>query len=188
MIEDERRALMRAAGIGALVFVAVMAFGAPRFMGDGENSPLVGQVAPDFTAEIAAGDGAGDRVSVSSLRGHVVMLDFWASWCPPCRESIPILGRVAAAHPGGDLVSFAVNVESDQPPQRVVAASRALGIAIPTLLDRSYEAQSAFGVQALPTLVLIDRAGIVRHVHTGVPDEAGLDRWITELLAPPHAP
>jgi cytochrome c biogenesis protein CcmG/thiol:disulfide interchange protein DsbE len=183
MIEDERRALMRAVGIGALVFVAVMAFGAPRFMGDGENSPMIGQAAPDFTLEIVAGDGTGDRVSVSSLRGRVVMLDFWASWCPPCRESIPILGRVAARHAGEELTSFAVNTESDQSPQRVIAAHRALGIAIPTLLDRSYQAQSAFDVQALPTLVLIDRAGIVRHLHTGVPDEAGLDRWIAELLA-----
>lgn len=183
MIDEERRALMRAAGIGALVFVAVMAFGAPRWMGgDGESSPLVGQTAPDFSAEIVAGDGRGDRVTLSALRGHVVMLDFWASWCPPCRESIPILGRVAARHASAGLLSFAVNVESDQSPERVIAAHRALDIMVPTLLDREYEAQSAFAVQALPTLVLVDREGVVRHLHTGVPDEAGLDRWIEELL------
>lgn len=182
MIEDERRSLLRAAGIGALVFIAVMAFGAPRFLGGGagESSPLVGQVAPDFSAEIVAGAGTGDRVTISSLRGHVVMLDFWASWCPPCRESIPILGRVASRHPG--LVSFAVNTESDQTRERVVAAHRALEIAIPTLLDRDYQGQMAFAVQALPTLVVIDREGVVRHLHTGVPDEAQLDAWLQELL------
>lgn len=181
MTEEEKRATMRAVGVGALVFVAVMAFGAPRWMGgSGGSSPLVGQLAPDFTAEIVAGEGAGDRVAVSALRGHVVMLDFWASWCPPCRESIPILGRVAARHVG--LIAYAVNVESDQTRERVIAAHRALRILIPTLLDRSYEAQSAFDVTALPTLVLVDRQGIVRHVSTGVPDEAELDRAIDALL------
>ena len=181
MIDEERRALIRAAGVGALVFIAVLAFGAPRWMsGGGDASPLVGQPAPDFSADLVAGEGAGDRVSISSLRGEVVMLDFWASWCPPCRESIPILGRVAAAHPA--LRAYAVNVEADQSPERVVAASRALHVMIPTLHDRSYQAQSAFGVEALPTLVLIDRDGVVRHVETGVPDEAELERWITELL------
>ena len=142
--------MMRAAGIGALVFVAVMAFGAPRWMGGGaEDSPLVGSAAPDFTAEIVAGEGAGDRVSLSALRGHVVMLDFWASWCPPCRESLPILGRVAARHASAGLLSYA--------------------------------AQSAFDVQALPTLVIVDREGVVRHVHAGVPDEGTLDGWIDAL-------
>lgn len=181
MTEEEKRALWRATGIGSLVFVAVMAFGAPRFMGGmGGESALVGQPAPDFAAEIVAGEGTGDRVAISSLRGHVVMLDFWASWCPPCRESLPILGRVAARHEG--LTTFAVNVESDQPPARVVAAHRALGILVPTLLDRDYAAQSAFGVEVLPTLVLIDREGIVRHVSTGVPDEDALDETLEALL------
>ncbi len=174
--------MMRAAGIGALVFVAVMAFGAPRWMGGGaEDSPLVGSAAPDFTAEIVAGEGAGDRVSLSALRGHVVMLDFWASWCPPCRESLPILGRVAARHASAGLLSYAVNVESEQPTERVVAAHRALRVMIPTLVDRSYAAQSAFDVQALPTLVIVDREGVVRHVHAGVPDEGTLDGWIDAL-------
>jgi thiol-disulfide isomerase/thioredoxin len=180
MLEEEKRAMLRAVGVGTLVFVAVMAFGAPRWMGGGGSSPLVGHTAPDFTAEIVAGEGTGDRVSISSLRGHVVLLDFWASWCPPCRESIPILGRVAARHEG--LLAYAVNVESDQTRERVIAAHRALDVLIPTLLDRDYEAQSAFEVQALPTLVLIDREGIVRHVSTGVPDEAELDETLAGLL------
>ncbi len=183
MKDDERRDLMRAVGIGALVFVAVMAFGAPRWMGGGGgSSPLVGQPSPELAAEIVAGDGLGDRVVISSLHGQVVMLDFWASWCPPCRESIPILGRVAARHASAGLVTFAVNVESDQTRERVIAAHRALDILVPTLLDRGYAAQTAFEVQSLPTLVLIDREGIVRHVSTGVPDEAGLDGEIEDLL------
>jgi len=179
MIDEERRAMMRAAGVGALVFVAVMAFGAPRWMGDGESSPLVGQTAPELTLPIVAGEGIGDRVTLSSLRGRVVMLDFWASWCPPCRESIPILGRVAGRHP--QLAAYAINVEADQSAARVLAAHRALEVAMPTLFDAQLDAQTAFGVESLPTLVIVDRAGVVRHVHSGVPDESQLDRWIEEL-------
>lgn len=122
-------------------------------------------------------------MSVSALRGHVVVLDFWASWCPPCRESLPILGRVAARHASEGVLTYAVNVESDQTPERVIAAHRALEIAVPTLLDRDYVAQSAYAVNALPTLFVIDREGVVRHVHTGVADESQLDRWLTELSA-----
>jgi thiol-disulfide isomerase/thioredoxin len=179
-VTDDRKTLLQAVGIGALVFAVVMAFGGPRMMGgDGTSSPLVGHPAPELTADVVAGEGTGDRVSLSEQRGHVVMLDFWASWCPPCRESIPILGRVAARHP--ELRAYAVNVEADQTSARVEAAARALHVMMPTLHDRTYQAGQAFGVEALPTLMLVDREGIVRRVETGVPDEAQLDGWITEL-------
>lgn len=183
MNDDERKAILRAVGVGALVFTAVMAFGAPRWMGgDGSESRLVGTAAPDFDAEIVAGEGAGDRITLSTLRGHVVMLDFWASWCPPCRESIPILGRVAARHASSGLLSFAVNVEGDQPNERIAAAHRALHVMIPTVVDRTYGAQSQLDVQVLPTLVLVDREGVIRHLHVGVPDEDQLDGWIDALV------
>jgi len=180
---DDRRAMWRAAGIGALVFVTVMAFGAPRWLGGfGGGSALEGHAAPDFTLEVVAGDGVGDRVTLSALRGHVVMLDFWASWCPPCRESIPIVGRVAARHASAGLVSFAINVETDQSAARAAAAHRALGAMVPTLYDAVGQAQVGFDVRALPTLVLVDRDGVVRGVETGVPDEGALDRAIANLL------
>lgn len=180
MNDDGGRAVLRAAGMGALVFVAVMAFGGSRWLHGGGGGAIDGGPAPEVTAEIVAGEGTGDRVALSSLRGQVVMLDFWASWCPPCRESLPIVSAVAARHPG--LVTYAVNVEADQPVERVVAAHRALHIGVPTLLDRDYSAQSAFSVEALPTLVLIDREGNIRHFSTGVPDERALDAEIEALL------
>jgi thiol-disulfide isomerase/thioredoxin len=184
-MDDDRRGVLRAVGIGALVFVAVMAFGAPSFFGgQGVSSALVGQPAPAFEGEITAGDGASshDRVSLESLRGNVVVLDFWASWCQPCRTSIPIVGRVASAHAAEGLVTLAVNIESELPPARVVAAHRALEIPMPTLQDPNWAMQSAYGVQTIPTLVVIDRTGVVRRVHVGVPEEAWLDEVVRELL------
>ena len=184
-MDDDRRGILRAVGIGSLVFVAVMAFGAPGFFGgEGVSSPLVGHPAPAFAAEITAGDGAEthDRISLDGLRGNVVILDFWASWCQPCRTSLPIVGRIATAHRAAGLVTIGINVESDLPAQRVIAAHRALEVPMPTLQDPNWQIQTAYGVTALPTLVLLDRAGIVRRVHTGVPDEQWLDRAVGELL------
>jgi cytochrome c biogenesis protein CcmG/thiol:disulfide interchange protein DsbE len=184
-MDDDRRAVLRAIGIGALVFVAVMAFGAPQmFGGEGVSSPLVGHPAPAFAAEITAGDGAlaHDRVSLESLRGNVVVLDFWASWCQPCRTSLPIVGQVTSAHAAEGLVTLGINVESELPPARVVAAHRALEVPMPTIQDPGFQIQQAYGVASLPTLVLIDRTGTVRRVHTGVPDAHWLDEAIRELL------
>lgn len=146
------------------------------------ESPLVGQPAPPFEAAIVAGDGAGDRVSLEALRGQPVMLDFWASWCPPCRASIPILTRVARRHREAGLVTLGVNVETERPDVFVQRAHAALGAGFPSLHD-DFRMQSGYGVQSLPTLVLVDRRGIVRRFEIGVPDEEELDAQIREILA-----
>ena len=184
-MDDERRGVLRATAIGALVFVAVMAFGAPRYFGeDGTSSPMVGQIAPDFAAEVTAGEGARthDRISLSALHGHPVLLDFWASWCGPCRVSLPVVDRVASAHRDEGLVTLAINVESELSAARVAAAHRALEIPMPTLQDPGFSIQRAYGVDVLPTLVILDRDGVVRRVHGGVPDEAWLDEVVRGLL------
>jgi cytochrome c biogenesis protein CcmG, thiol:disulfide interchange protein DsbE len=184
-MDEDRRGILRAIGIGALVFMVVMAFGAPGFFGgQGMSSPLVGHPAPPFAAEITAGEGADahDRIALDALRGNVVVLDFWASWCQPCRTSIPIVGRVAAAHRAAGLVTLGINVESDLPAARVIAAHRALEIPVPTIQDPGFRIQGAYDVASLPTLVIIDRSGVVRRVHTGVPEEQWLDEVVRELL------
>ncbi len=111
-----------------------------------------------------------------------MVLDFWASWCQPCRTSIPIVGRVAAARAAAGVVTVGINVESELSPARVVAAHRALAMSIPTLQDPGWQIQSAYGVESLPTLIVIDRTGVVRRFHTGVPDEEWLDGAVRELL------
>lgn len=183
--DDDRRGVLRAIGIGLLAFVAVMAFGAPQWLGGGgASSPLVGQPAPPFATEIVAGEGAAahDRVSLDGLRGNVVLLDFWASWCMPCRASIPVVAHVTERHASEGLVTLGVNIEAEQPSGRVTAAHRALAIPFPTLHDTDLQMNRDYGVQSIPTLVLIDRDGVVRRVHTGVPDEDWLDQVVRELL------
>lgn len=149
------------------------------------ESPLLHRPAPPFSAAIVAGDGAGDRVSLQGLRGHPVMLDFWASWCPPCRASIPILTRLARRHEPAGLVALGVNVEVERPRSFVARAHAALGAGFPTVHDEGLRMQAAYGVTTLPTLVLIDRRGIVRRLDVGVPSETALDAEIRRLLEEP---
>ncbi len=146
----------------------------------GESAQRV-RPAPDFTAELATGDAAGDRVNLASFRGKVLVLDFWASWCPPCRASIPVLNGVHAQF-GGDVQMYGVNVERFGP-ERVQQAHTNFGAEFPSLQDVSGELQAMFGVESYPTLVLIDGTGAIRHVEAGVPDQTALADRISGLLS-----
>ena len=182
--EADRR-VMRRLGGWALGFLALAAWSslAPRACGG--ESALVASEVPAFEGAIVSGAGAaaGDRVSSTSLRGQVVLLDFWASWCGPCRMSMPILSRIAARHAGQGLVALGVNLEHDRAAADVARAHRSLGAGFPTLHDQGGAMHRAFGIQSLPTLVVVDRRGQVREVEVGVPDEAALEARLVAMLA-----
>lgn len=138
--------------------------------------------APDVEAVIATGESAGDRVVLRDLRGQVVVVDFWASWCPPCRQSIPILNEVQERYQDGDVLFYGVNSE-DVSSQQLEEIQRSLGATMPSLADRDLALQHAFGVTHLPTLLLIDRLGQIRHTETGVPDKDDLIVAIDALIS-----
>lgn len=146
-----------------------------------QESTLVGAAAPDFVLPLVAGEGAqaGDRVRLADLKGKFLVLDFWASWCGPCRESAPILSQVARELSGTGVQVYGINTES-LPAAQVAAVASAWSLGYPVLQDMTAETQLAYDVSALPTLVLIDRAGVVRRVHAGSPSAAQL---ITEIRA-----
>ncbi|MCA9608878.1 MAG: TlpA family protein disulfide reductase [Myxococcales bacterium] len=166
-------------GFLALVGSIVAAISLARMFGvhGAPESPLVGREAP----ALALPPVEGEPVELASLRGHVVLLDFWASWCGPCRMSIPALNEVHARY-GDRIQMYGVNVDHGLDAAGVVRAHRSFGATFPSLRDVRGEAQTAFEVQSIPTLVLIDRAGVIRYVGRGVPDPDDVGDAIDDLL------
>ena len=117
--------------------------------------------APDF----AQPSRDGGEVRLSELKGQVVMINFWATWCGPCRQEMPLLQQIHAKYEPLGFTMLGVNVEPDS-----VAAQnwlKGMPVSFPILFDRKSEVSSSFGVEAMPSSVLIDREGRVRHVHRG---------------------
>lgn len=162
--------------------ISIALFAVLLFLHFRDEGPLVGQPAPDFTLPIARGDGAekGDRVRLSDLRGQFVVLDFWASWCPPCRESVPILNQAARELEGSGVRVLGINAEGLGAARTAAVAAR-WGFAYPVLYDEAAAAQLAYGITALPSVFLIDREGVVRRSYAGSPTVAELVRAIRAL-------
>lgn len=124
-----------------------------------------GQKAPEFRLPALGGDG---QVALGDYKGKVVFLDFWASWCPPCLSSIPQLEALRKEFPGSDFQIVAINVDSD--PQKALEFLARHPVGYPSASDPKGEWPERFGVPTMPTSYLIDRQGVVRHVHPGFRD------------------
>ena len=127
----------------------------------GDASPMVGQAATDFTLQSLAGD----KFNLNSHRDRVVVLDFWASWCGPCVQTIPLVEE-AVADLGADKIQLvAVNIQ--EPANRVQAAVDRLQMSSTVLLDVDGQVAAAYEANAIPQTVIIDRGGNVTHVFIG---------------------
>ncbi len=126
-----------------------------------ESLPLKDHRAPDFTLETVDGG----TVALSDLRGHPVVLNFWATWCPPCRAEMPELQAAYDLYSSGGLVVLGVNQGETQ--AQVQAYRQELGLTFPIALDRQYQASERYAVNSLPTTFFIDREGIIRTIVVG---------------------
>jgi len=120
------------------------------------TSGLVGHAAPDFTLT----DMQGQKVTLSQFRGKVVVLNFWATWCPPCREEMPSMERLHRDLESKGLVMLAVNVEENGK-KAVSQFLQKTPYSFPILLDSENDAQNAYGVFRFPESYIIDRNGVV---------------------------
>jgi cytochrome c biogenesis protein CcmG/thiol:disulfide interchange protein DsbE len=133
------------------------------------RNALTGKPAPDFTlAVLANGETLGNatQVVLSEQHGKVVLLDFSASWCPPCRAQAPILEQVASRYRDQGLVVMGVDTNDEAASGR--AWAKAGTFSYPVVYDTGSQTAAAFGVEGLPTLVLISKDGTVVAVRTGV--------------------
>jgi cytochrome c biogenesis protein CcmG, thiol:disulfide interchange protein DsbE len=145
-----------------------------------EASPLVGQPAPDFLLPYASPGEQGKTQRLSDLQGHAVVLDFWASWCGPCRAQSPVLARVAKAFASEKVRVLGVGTSDERAKITRFLASESLGYA--SVFDDQDVASSLYHVRSLPTVVLIAKDGTVRAVATGFADEAELTRLVKDAL------
>lgn len=135
--------------------------------------------APDVTLT----SDSGQAVHLASLRGKVVLLDFWASWCIPCRKSFPEIEALHHDLASKGLVVIAVNVDEEQKNADTFLAKFPHTMTV--ALDPKGTAAEAFKVSAMPSTVIVDRAGRIRYTHKGYTDKA-IARFrtqVAELLA-----
>ncbi len=128
-----------------------------------DTNSLKGQEAPDFTLA----DMEGNEVSLNSLRGKVVFLDFWATWCPPCREALPHTQALSQHEKAksGDLMVLAVNAREEL--DKVKKFMQDNHYTFRVLMDKEGAVLNAYKVQGIPTFVLIDREGKIAWVQVG---------------------
>jgi peroxiredoxin len=141
-------------------------------------SASVGTAAPDFTLRSLAGP----NLRLQEQRGQVVWVNFWATWCAPCRKEMPHLNRIADKYRSAGLVMLGVNIDDDVRNAADVATK--LGVKFPVLLDTDKKVSRLYDLNSMPSTLVIDRSGRVRYLHRGYQDgyETEYDKQIRDLL------
>ena len=143
------------------------------------SSPFVGKQAPDFTLPRLDGT----EVSLSQFYGQPVVINFWASWCLPCREEMPELVRAYESHKAEDLMILGLNLTYSDSLPDVQAFATEFNITFPVLLDEDGTvSQKLYPVLGLPTSVFINRDGIIARVQIGKMTGPQIDQYIAEIL------
>lgn len=128
-------------------------------------APQKGFLAPDFTLETLDGQ----NIQLRDLRGQVVVLNFWATWCPPCRAEMPTLGKIAREYQGQDVVILGINSTVQDDVNAIPGFLAQREITFPILLDKSGKVTRLYGIRALPTTFFVGPDGIIRFVTIGGP-------------------
>ncbi len=134
--------------------------------------------APDFTLKSAEGR----NLRLQEQRGQVVLVNFWASWCGPCRQEMPHLNRLYDKYRASGFTLLGVNIDDDAKHGAATAAK--WGLKFPVLLDADKQVTKLYDLGAMPSTVLIDRDGKVRFLHRGYREgvEEAYERQIRELV------
>jgi len=134
--------------------------------------------APDFTLKGIDGR----NLRLQEQRGQVVLVNFWATWCGPCRQEMPHLNRLYDKYRASGFTLLAVNIDDD--PRTAVATAAKMGLRFPVLLDTDKTVSKRYALGSMPATVLIDRDGKVRFLHRGYREgmELSYEQQIRQLV------
>ncbi|HJV96987.1 MAG TPA: TlpA disulfide reductase family protein [Albitalea sp.] len=141
-------------------------------------APAPPALAPDFTLRTMDGK----NLRLQEQRGRVVLVNFWATWCGPCRQEMPHLSRLYDKYRASGFVMLGVSVDDD--PRNAASVAAKLGVTFPVLFDTDKKVSHLYALSNMPSTVLIDRDGHVRYIHLGYRDgyEATYEKQIRELV------
>ena len=140
------------------------------------ESTAIGAPAPDFELNNLANE----TIRLSELRGKIVVINFWATWCEPCKVEMPFFEELYSSSQK-QLEILAVNF--DEPSQQVQEFAEEYKLSFPILLDPGGNVQNLYRVRGYPTTFILDEEGIVRYHHIGLITEGQLDQYLSELGA-----
>jgi peroxiredoxin len=134
--------------------------------------------APDFTLKNLEGN----NLRLNEYRGQVVLINFWASWCGPCRQEMPLLDRLHNRYEETGFAVLGVNVEGEVEPAREIVDKTQ--VTFPILIDDGQKVSEMYNLQAMPSTVVVDRDGVVRYIHHGYKpgDEAKYVEVVKQLI------
>lgn len=173
--------LLVGVGLGLLIILGfgvggdlIARFVRARSAGEPALVPEVSRPAPDF--ELQTPDGV--KVHLSDLRGHPVLINFWATWCGPCLLEMPLIQKYQDRYQGQFRV-LAVN--DDEPAADVQAYTSRLGLSFTVLLDPGGKVIDLYRVRAFPSTFFVDSDGVIRFVHLGALNEDQLTGYLQKL-------
>jgi thiol-disulfide isomerase/thioredoxin len=143
--------------LSILIFLAI----APLVNADQE-----GQLAPQCAAELA---GSAEKLDIRAYKGKVVLIDFWATWCPPCKKSIPFFNSLHSEYEKDNFEIIAINVDEDSEEAKQFLESNPVNYIM--AFDPKGDCPAKFEVKAMPSSYLVDKTGKIRKVHLGFRDE-----------------
>lgn len=141
-----------------------------------DAAPLENHPAPDFTLT----DLHGKSIHLADLRGQVVLINVWATWCPPCRAEMPMIQAAYAQYGAQGFTVLAVNQREDQ--QTVAAYMQQNGLTFPALLDVDANVGTLYQARALPSSFFIDKTGVIRGVYRGPMTRSIITGTVEQLL------
>lgn len=170
-------------GVGlGLVILAIISVGGGLFFnrltaGAGDQilqAPTQSSPAPDFQLETLDGS----SIKLADLRGHPVLINFWATWCGPCQQEMPLIEQYYKKYKP-DLVVLAVNSAEPQTDVQTFVTNH--NLSFPVLLDPDYKVEDLYKVRAFPTTFFVDKSGTIRYQQIGVLSEGQLVQYLAQL-------